>query len=283
MDSKRQTAQIFNHDLRALRRARAIRRYESGKSDAFIARRVGELAAERLQDINRRFNQIALIGLPAFIDGFLESVSEDKRPSKINRFEDWPSEFEKEYDLIISGLVLQSRNDVPQLIIAARKALKPDGFFLSVILGGESLLGLRRACFALDQITHGGVLPRVAPMIDLQQAGGLLSMAGLAQPVIDRDYLKVNYKTLRTLIEDLRDMGETNCLSAANTTSYVGRGFLNQMEAHYLDTTSDGKFATLFDLIWMSGWAPHASQQKPLKPGSAKTRLSDALKTIRES
>lgn len=282
MDSKGQHAQIFNHDLRKLRRARAIRRYETGKGDAFLARGAGEIGAEKILDVNRRFDRMALIGLPAFSGAFLENLPADKMPAYIDRFDHWPEVLEGGYDLIVSGLILQSRNDVPQLIISARKALKPDGFFLSAILGGESLLGLRRACFAMDQARQGGVPPRIAPMIDMQQAGELLSMAGLAQPVIDRDLVNVKYRALKTLVADLRDIGETNCLVAAQWR-YAGRNYLDQLEAHYLETTGDKKFSVVFDLIWMSGWAPHASQQKPLKPGSAKTRLSDALKTIRET
>lgn len=282
MDSKGQTTQIFNHDLRALRRARAICRYQTGKNEAFLARRAGEMAADRVLDVNRQFERAALIGLPAFVAGFLENLPEDKTPLQSDHFDDWPDGLKEGYDLVLSGLVLQSRNDVPQLITSARKALRPDGFFLSVFLGGESLLELRRACFAFDQAHFGGVLPRIAPMIALQQAGGLLSMAGLAQPVIDRDLVNVNYGSLRTLAGDLRDIGESNCLTAARWT-YGGRDFLDQLEASYLDRTQANKFRVLFDLIWMSGWAPHPSQQKPLKPGSAKTRLSDALKTIRKT
>lgn len=281
MDSKSQNAQIFNHELRSLKRLRATRRYQLGKGDAFLLRRAGEIASEKISDINRKFDRMLVIGLPSFFDGFFENLPTDKKPTDFVHCNHWPENIDGDYDMILSGLVLQSRNDVPDLVRSARQRLNPDGFFLSAILGGESLLNLRRACFALDQSRYGGVLPRLAPMIDIQQAAGLLAMAGLAQPVIDRDNIRVNYRTLSTLVSDLRDVGETNSLMSRQT-AYEGRDFLKNLETVYPEKTSDGKFCVLFDLIWMSGWAPHESQQKPLKPGSAKTRLSDALRKIKE-
>lgn len=281
MTQKGQTTQIFNHDLRALRRARAIKRYRSGKGEAYLAARSGEIAAEKLTDINRRFKRAVILGLPSFSERVLDALPADKRPEELEIFDHWPDQLPQECDLLISGLILQSRNDVPELMIAARKALRPDGFFLSVFLGGESLLGLRRACFGRDQALQDGVVPRVAPMMDLQQAAALLSLAGLAQPVIDRDRALVSYGSIQTMVEDLRDLGETNCLLAARS-HYAGRGFLKELDAHYLERTDTGKIISPYELIWMSGWVPHDSQQKPLKPGSAKMKLSDALKDIRD-
>lgn len=273
-------AQIFNHELRAKRRDRALRRFARGKADGFLLRQAAQIAAEKLMDVNRDFGRVALIGFPLFGEVLKNMLPPEKLGDKIDEFSDWPDALGQEYDLILSGLVLQSRNDIPQLMIHARQALRPDGLFLSVLLGGESLLGLRRACFAADQARFGGILPRIAPMIDLQQAGGLLSMAGLAQPVVDRDRIKTNYRSLKTLVDDLRDIGETNALMTTKH-KYFGNGFLRYLETQYTEKTEDGKFKSDFELIWMTGWAPHESQQKPLKPGSAKMGLNEALRNIR--
>lgn len=233
-------------------------------------------------DVSRRFEEAIIIGLPAFVDKLLSDLPEAKKPLKVHRFDHWPNELPSGCDLIISGLVLQSRNDVPELVIAAHTALKPDGLFLSVIIGGESLVNLRRAWFGADQSRIGGVKARMAPMINMQQAAGLLSMAGFAQPVIDRDKTNISYRTLKTLVDDLRDIGETNCLATASI-EYEGRGFIKVLESHYPEKDSKSKYIARFEFIWMAGWSPHDSQQKPLKPGSAKMKLSDALKKIREN
>lgn len=251
--------------------------------ESFLLRRVAEDAAERLTDINRQFQSAVFVGLPAFRKCLIEALPDHKKPARIAEFDDWPDPFSKieNVDLIISGLVLQSLNDVPGAIVQARQALSPDGLFLASIIGGESLLRLKRACFAADHEKYGGIIPRVAPMIDLQQAALLLSRAGLAQPVIDKDACKVSYSKISTLVEDLRDIGETNRLLSYRA-KYEGRHFMDRLERGYGDKDEAGKFRCLFELVWMTGWAPHESQQKPLKPGSAKMRLSDALKQIRD-
>ena len=276
MREKPQTPQMFNPALRRVRRERAARR----KNNGFLLRRCGEDAADRLIDINRQFEQAVIIGLPIFVKNFLSNLPPEKRPKKISVYDDWPKTDFNEIgaDLIISGLVLQSLNEVPRAIKSARESLVPDGLFLSCILGGESLLGLRRACFGADQEKYGGIIPRIAPMIDVQQAAGLLQ--GFALPVIDRDACRVKYKVLKTLVEDLRDIGETNSL-LAYTPQFEGRKFLEAISKNYTERNLEGKYEVLFDIIWMTGWVPHKSQQKPLKPGSAKTKLSDALKNIR--
>ncbi len=272
-------AQIFNHDLRAIRRERAARRYQSGNG-AFLLKMAGELAAEKLDDVNRHFQRAVIIGLPAFEAALIEALPLDRKPAAIMSFQDWPDVWPENVDLVVSGLVIQSRNDIPELIKSARAALVPDGFFIASILGGETLLELRRACFAADHNQRGGAIPRVAPMIDLQQAAGLLNHAGFAQPVTDRDKLNMSYGSLKTLAEDLRDIGETNSLLAFNL-NFSGRDYPGELEANYSNRTENGKYAVRLDIIWMSGWVPHASQQKPLKPGSAKMKLSDALKKTR--
>ncbi len=269
--------QIFNAKIRDIKRSRAARR--AGTS--FLLRRCAEDAAERLIDVNRVFDRAVIIGLPDFRDALLDYLPTGKHPKSILDYRDFPADLEPQStDLILSGLVLQSLNDVPEVMRSARQALVPDGLFLSAILGGESLLGLRRACFAADLEKLGGAAARVAPMIDMQQAAGLLGAAGLALPVVDKDSFRVNYAKLQTLIEDLRDIGETSALSA-RPDRFPGRDYLNIAAANY--TRDNSKFPARFEIIWMTGWAPDKNQQQPLKPGSAKTRLSDALKQIRDN
>ena len=271
--------QIFNTELRRLRRERAKRR----RRQSFLLQRCGEDAAERINDINRQFEQAVIIGLPGFTQSLLENLSPGKQPKSVTTFDDWPDSWPEDMqpDLIICGLVLQSLNNLPSLIKEARHRLVPDGLFISCLLGGESLLGLRRACFAVDQAKYGGIIPRVAPMIDLQQMAGLLGAAGLALPVTDRDPCRVSYRDLKTLISDLRDIGETNSLQSYEPR-YEGRRFLAQLAKNYSGINSKGKYEVLFDIIWATGWSPHKDQQKPLKPGSAKVKMSEALKQIRD-
>ena len=286
MREKTPIPQIFNPALREIRRDRAKRRAKRqglrGTSGSFLLGRCGRDAAERINDINRRFDRAIIIGLPPFVESFQQNLQPEKQPLNVTCFDDWPEGLAKEGqpDLIISGLVLQSRNDIQELIGRAQKALMPDGLFISALLGGESLLNLRRACFAVDQNRYGGIVPRVAPMIDISQMAGLLGAAGFALPVIDRDPCRVSYQNLGTLFEDLRDIGETSHLMSY-TPRYEGKNFSAQLSGQYREITGAEKFEELFDIIWATGWKPHDSQQKPLKPGSAKTRLSDALKTIR--
>lgn len=272
-------AQIFNMELRALRRARAKKRVDNGKGDGFLLKFCGEIAAEKILDINREFKRAVIIGLPVFRRAFLAGLSAEKTPTEVIEFDDWPEQMPDDCHFVISGLVLQSLNDVPEAIIAASRALRPDGLFLAAILGGESLLFLRRACFAVDQSRMGGIVPRIAPMIDLQQAAGLLGLGGLALPVTDKDIFTVHYKSLETLVRDLRDIGEANCLTSLSE-QYLGRTYLRELAENYQQRDVDGRFLCPYEILWMTGWKPHVSQQKSLKPGSAKMHLSDALKNL---
>ena len=273
-------SQIFNTGLRALRRQRAKRRIEQGRGEGFLLTYTGQIAAEKITDINRRFEHAVIIGLPTFRRALLENLPGEKQPIQCHECDDWPEELPQEVDLVVSGLVLQSINDIPGLMRSARESLRPDGLFLSALLGGESLLGLRRACFSADQQNFEGVLPRVAPMIDLQQAAGLLGAGGLALPVVDKDVCSVTYKSLDTLIQDLRDLGETNNLSTMSGR-FAGRFYLDDLMRFYPERDLSGKFICPFEIIWMTGWKPHSSQRKPLRPGSAKVHLADAVNRLK--
>ena len=183
-------------------------------------------------------------------------------------------------DLVVSGLGLQFVNDLPGVLTQIRHALKQDGLFLAALLGGETLTELRQAFAAAESEIEGGVSPRVAPFADLRQLGALLQRAGFALPVTDVERVTVRYDSAFDLMHDLRRMGATNPL-VARRRSPLRRQTLLQMADIYgrRFADADRRIRATFDIVWLSGWAPHPDQQQPLKPGSAKTRLADALGT----
>ena len=185
------------------------------------------------------------------------------------------------FDLIVSGLALQSVNDLPGALMQARRALAPDGLFLACMIGGRTLEELRIALAAAEEEIMGGVSPRVAPLADLRDMGGLLQRAGFALPVTDVDMLTVRYASMFGLLADLRGMGATNALIARDRRP-LRRAVLMRAAEIYQSRFADpdGRLRATFEFVWLSGWAPHESQQKPLQPGSAKARLADALGAV---
>lgn len=183
-------------------------------------------------------------------------------------------------DLVVSTLALHWANDLPGVLIQIRRALKPDGLFLAAILGGETCTELRQTLTAAEAELTAGAGLRIAPFADAIDAAGLLQRAGFALPVTDVDRVKVRYSHPLKLIADLRAMGETNALR--DRAPALSRAVLARACDIYLERFSDpdGKVVATFDILTLTGWSPHESQQKPLKPGSAKARLADALGTI---
>jgi SAM-dependent methyltransferase len=183
-------------------------------------------------------------------------------------------------DLVVSALALQFVNDLPGTLIQVRRALKPDGLFLAAMLGGDSLIELRESFGQAESEIEGGLSPRVAPFTDLRELGALLQRAGFALPVIDCDRVTVRYTSPFALMHDLRAMGATNILHERRRVP-LKRATLLRMAEIYTDrfADADGRLRATFEIVWLSGWAPHESQQKPLKPGSATQRLADALGT----
>ena len=184
------------------------------------------------------------------------------------------------YDLILSIFDLQSDDNIPDTLMRYRQHLAADGLLLIAFLGGETLTEFRQSLYAADQEILGGASARVYPMVDYSQSAMLLGRTGLALPVVDMDRFTVSYGKLSSLISDMRDLGLSNVLSARDMRP-LSRKWLAHLKESYLAhfAREDGKLQATFEIIWMTGWAPHESQQKPLKPGSAKMRLADALKT----
>ncbi|WP_170546477.1 methyltransferase domain-containing protein [Ruegeria arenilitoris] len=182
------------------------------------------------------------------------------------------------HDLVIHAMALHWANDPVGQLIQCHRALRPDGLLLVVCLGGETLHELRAALGQAEIEIAGGLSPRIAPMAELRDLGGLLQRAGLALPVADTARLTAEYRDLTHLMRDLRAMGETNSLSG-RVKHPTRRQVFARAQQIYADhfTTPQGRLAATFELICLTGWSPDDSQQKPLRPGSAKARLADAL------
>jgi len=191
-------------------------------------------------------------------------------------------------DLVLSALTLQFVNDLPGALTQIRQALKPDGLFLGAMAGGATLTELRQAALEAETEIYGGASPRVAPFADVRDLGGLLQRAGFALPVVDSETVTVTYASPLYLMRELKAMGAVNVLTERRRLPMT-RGFLMRIAeiyaARFPDRDGDGKgkgdgggrIRATFELLTMTGWAPHESQQQPLKPGSAKARLAEAL------
>lgn len=246
---------IFDAKTIALHRARAARL----SGEAFLQREAAAGVAERVGAVSRRLPSRRELSLDA-----RESV--EAEPESL--------------DLMTSSLVLHTVNDLPGVLTQIRRALKPDGLFVAALFGGDTLTELRQSLAAAEIETLGGVSPRVAPFADVRDLGGLLQRAGFALPVADVERTVVRYSSLSQLFADLRAMGETNAL-AERSRKPMRRDMLAATIRHYTEhfAERDGKLRATFDIVYLTGWAPHESQQQPLKPGSAKARLADALGT----
>ncbi|MSP51995.1 MAG: methyltransferase domain-containing protein [Alphaproteobacteria bacterium] len=187
------------------------------------------------------------------------------------------------FDLVLSALSLHSTNDLPGALLQINRALKPDGLLLAAMFGSETLTELRHAFLAAEVAIEGGASPRVAPFASMADAGALLQRAGFALPVVDNDIITVNYETPWKLLADLRAMGETNALVARRRVP-LRRTTLTRMVEAYSDLFSapGGRIRATFEVIYLSGWRPHPSQQQPLKPGSTAERLAEALGSIEQ-
>src|SRR5262245_45118808 len=181
-------------------------------------------------------------------------------------------------DLVTSGLSLQLVNDLPGTFVQIRRALKPDGLFLAALLGGRTLTELRHALLAAEEEVEGGASPRVAPFGDLQDLGALLQRASFALPVVDADTVTVTYPDALALMRELRAMGAANALKARRKGP-LRRATLARALALYQERFGlpNGRVPATFEIITLTAWAPHESQQRPLKPGTATVPLAEVL------
>jgi NADH dehydrogenase [ubiquinone] 1 alpha subcomplex assembly factor 5 len=286
--------QIFDRALVRSRRGRAA----SGFADhAFLLDRAVDDLFERLAFIQRDFRDVAVVGAhdgrigrrfrAAFPDANVIEVEHAPEwlaacdgPSVLGDEEALPFEAQS-LDCIIAPLTLQFTNDLPGVLWQFQNALKPDGLMLGAVLGGGTLEELAEAMALAEEEVRGGMSPRVAPRIDVRDLGGLLQRAGFALPVTDSDVVTVTYATLFDLMRELKGMGATNAL-AERARVPATRGLLVRAAEIYAERFGepDGRIRATFEIITMTGWAPHPDQPRPLRPGSATHRLADALGTV---
>jgi SAM-dependent methyltransferase len=261
---------------RALLLARQRRARRLGAAE-FLLDRVAEDIEERLHAVLRDFSDAADIWSPGDLlrERFKNIVHIGLEDSPRELLPLQPSSL----DLVISGLALQFVNDLPGVLAQISRALKPDGLLLAAMIGGDTLTELRQCFAAAEAECEGGLSPRVAPFADLRDVGGLLQRAGFALPVADLDRIVVRYGDAFALMADLRRMGATNILLERRRTP-TRRATMLRMAQIYRERFADpdGRIRATFDVIWLSGWAPHESQPKPLKPGSATASLEAAVK-----
>lgn len=257
---------LFDRVLLALRRKRAVAQGPA----LFLHEEAAFELQERLKDINRAFTDIAIVtGFPAFwADAF--------PGARVVADSDMLELPVQSHDLVIHAMCLHQANDPVGQLVQCQRTLKPDGLLLVAMFGGQTLTELRQALSQAEVAVSNGLSPRISPMVDIRDAGALLQRAGFALPVADADPRRVSYATPLALLKDLRAMGETNILTDRDRR-IPPRGLFAQMATLY--PKCEDRVVATYELLYLTGWAPDASQQKPLRPGSAKARLADALKT----
>jgi SAM-dependent methyltransferase len=284
---------IFDRKLLSQRRRRAAL---AGKPPDFLLRRAGEDMAERLTGIQRQFSRALIVGadaralaalltpvigadLTVVMEPDLDRSADVTPPYSLVIADEEALPFgEAAFDLVATALSLHLVNDLPGTLVQIRRALKPDGLLLASVLGGATLAELREAFTQAEAELEGGVSPRVAPMADIRDYGGLLQRAGFALPVADADLVTATYATPFALMQDLRAMGASNMLAARRKTPLRRATLARAAEIYAQRFPAPGnRIRATFEIIHLSGWSPDESQQKPLKPGSAKARLADAL------
>ncbi len=278
---------IFDRKLLRARRRRAER---LGASD-FLIERVAADIAERLAVVLRQFDLAVDLGTAG--DAVRRALAASGKVGAIVAASPWASGplavvadeealpfRDGAIDLVVSALSLQFANDLPGVLVQIRRALRPDGLLLAALLGGDTLTELRQAFAQAEAEIEDGISPRVAPFADLRELGALLQRAGFALPVTDVDRVTVRYASPIALMHDLRAMGATNVLTERRRRP-LRRATLRRMIEIYGErfADADGRIRATFEIVWLSGWAPHESQQQPLRPGSARQRLADALGT----
>jgi SAM-dependent methyltransferase len=286
---------IFDRRLLSDRRTRAAPRFGEF---AFLKQAAAEDIALRLSAINRKFSRVLDLGAhegtlgrvlrsnAALGDRIGEIVSSDLSPAfarpplGVVADEEALPFADASFDLVVSALSLHWVNDLPGALIQIRRALKPDGLFIGVVLGGRTLTELRQSLLAAEEEIRGGAANRISPFVDVIDGAGLLQRTGFAMPVADNDARTVRYAHPLRLLQDLRGMGETASFMNRDAPPLTRGILLRAMEIYaqrFADP--DGRVRATFEFIAMSGWAPAPDQPQPKRPGSATVRLADALGT----
>jgi len=277
---------IFDRNRVAQARARALPEFEQYN---FLFEWSKNNLIDRISDINRTFTNALQIGARGAVKqhdkitslttlDLLEKTSVNS--PYICASEEFLPIASQSIDLLFSNLCLHSVNDLPGALLQIRRALKADGLFIASMLGGETLHEMRKVMAEAELEIYGGISPRISPFADKPQMGDLLQRAGFALPVVDSDIITVTYDNVFKLMKDLRGMGENNAIIARKKTP-TSKAFFMSVAKKYHDkfAESDGRIVASFEVIFLLGWSPHESQQKPLKPGSAEHKLADILGT----
>ncbi|TDL78165.1 methyltransferase domain-containing protein [Palleronia sediminis] len=258
------------------RAALALHRARATDDSLFLHREARSQLLDRLALVKRAFTA------PVIVTGHPRIWADTLPGARVVADDDTLDLVSGAHDLVIHAMALHWADDPVGQLIQCRRALRPDGLFLSVAFGGRTLSELREAMGAAEIAARGGLSPRIAPMAEIRDMGGLLQRAGFALPVADIEPLTVTYRDLPALVRDLRGMGETNAL-ATRDRAPVPRRMLAEAARLYAAAhpapDDPGRIRASFDLLHLSGWAPAESQPKPLRPGSAQVRLADALNT----
>ena len=287
--------QIFDRTLIAARLDRAWRGGGDRPGADFLLRRAADELAERLALVKRTFAVAVDAGAPGphaaaalavrIGGGSTLRLAPTATSAGSGDFSILVADLERlplaaeSADLVVSLLALHHVNDLPGAMIQIRRALRPDGLFVAALAGGDTLTELRQSLTIAESEISGGVSPRVAPFADARALGGLLQRAGFALPVVDVDSLVVRYADLLALMRDLRAFGAANAL-VERSRKPLSRAVLARAAEVYAErfADSDGRLRATFETVWLTGWAPHESQPRPLRPGSATARLADVLK-----
>ena len=261
--------QLVDRDLLLKNRARAVAK----DGDFFLHQEVRDEVQDRVELVNKTFTN------PAIVTGFPKLWQNWFPQATVVPDDDTLSLDENAHDLVLHVMSLHWANDPVGQLIQCNRALKPDGLMIAAFLGDQTLHELRACLGQAETTLTGGLSPRVLPMGELRDLGALLQRASFALPVADKSPRNVSYPSLKKLVHDLRAMGEGNALTARRK-NFVSKDFFDLTEQLYRKHFSaEDRLSATFDLVFLTGWAPDASQPKPLMPGSAKTRLADALGT----
>lgn len=240
--------------------------------ETFLLEEIAVDLQERLEEVNKSFTS------PALVAGMAEPFRAFLPGAKVVADGDRLDLSQAGHDLVVHAMALHWADDPVGQLVQSRLALRPDGLFLCACLGGQTLHELRTALAEAESRLSGGLSPRILPMAELRDLGSLLQRAGFSLPVADSRTITVRYPNLHRLVSDLRGMGETNALAQRNTITPPRQLFAvaeDIYRKHFSD--ADGYLRATFDIVYLTGWAPDGSQPKPLRPGSAKARLADAL------
>lgn len=276
-----QPPQLFDHRLYAKRRERSAKQFADYD---FLHRRAMADIVDRLESVKREFSKALFYGVGDLASMLTadcavgEIVHGDLAPSRLGDgrrrvvfAEDAAPFTPQSFHLIVSLLTLHNSNDLIGALAQMRAQLKPDGLLIAVLFGEETLSGLKAALYRAETAVSGGVSARVAPFAAVRDLGACLQRAGFALPVADMDSVKVKYENPARLFSDLRGMGETSILK--QRAKPMTRTLFAQSMSEFADSGGEARF----DLVYLTGWAPHESQQQPLKPGSAKTSMEQAV------